>query len=75
MKNKSIKGISLALATISLASLIGCDGDTGGGESGRSGRDTSVNVASTLVDFSEYTDTRNADIYAWRGPTDLSDKQ
>lgn len=75
MKNKSIKGISLALASISLASLIGCDGDTGGGESGRSGRDTSVNVASTLVDFSEYTDTRNADIYAWRGPTDLSDKQ
>ena len=82
MKNKSIKGISLTLAAISLAGLVGCSGggeSNGGGSSGgtsaKSTRDTSVNVASTLVDFSEYSDTKVADIYAWRGPTDLSEKQ
>ena len=70
MKNKTIKGISLALAAASLAGLIGC-----GGKTDTVTRDTSVNAASSLVDYSEYRDTRTADIFAWRGPTDLSDEQ
>ena len=69
MNDKKIKGISLVLAAASLAGLIGC-----GGKSGLT-RDATVNVASSLVDYSVFRDTRTADIYAWRGPTDFSDEQ
>lgn len=69
MKNKRIKAMSLALAALSAVTLMGC-----GGKSGQT-RDTTVNVASSLVDYSLFKDTRTADIYAWRGPADFSDEQ
>lgn len=70
MKNKIIKTLSVALSVLLTAGFVGC-----GGDKQTITRDTSVNVASSLVDFSAFGDTRTADIYAWRGPTDLSDTQ
>lgn len=38
-------------------------------------RDMTVNIASNLVDFSKNADKNVMDIYAFRGPTDLSEEQ
>ena len=73
------KTLALTAAVIAAFGITGCGEDSpasGNKESGSAAkRNLTVNVSSSLVDFSEYKDTRTTDIYAWRGPADLSDEQ
>ena len=66
-------------AVIAAFGVTGCGEDSpasGNKESGSAAnRNLTVNVSSSLVDFSKYKDTKTTDIYAWRGPADLSDEQ
>lgn len=73
------KTLALTAAVIAAFGITGCGDDSpasGNKESGSAAkRNLTVNVSSSLVDFSEYKDTKTTDIYAWRGPADLSDEQ
>ena len=74
------KTLALTAAVIAAVSVTGCGEDSpASGDTKDSGstanRNLTVNVSSSLVDFSAYKDTKTTDIYAWRGPTDLSDEQ
>ena len=73
------KTLALTAAVIAVFGITGCGDDSpasGNKESGSAAkRNLTVNVSSSLVDFSKYKDTKTADIYAWRGPADLSDEQ
>ena len=74
------KTSALTAAVIAAISVTACGGDSSVGNSESSGssapnRNLTVNVSSSLVDFSKYKDTKTTDIYAWRGPTDFSDEQ
>ncbi len=78
--NKFLKRtLALTAAVIAAFGVTGCGEDSpasGGKESGSAAnRNLTVNVSSSLVDFSKYKDTKTTDIYAWRGPADLSDEQ
>lgn len=73
------KTLALTAAVIAAFGVTGCGEDSpssGDKESGSAAnRNLTVNVSSSLVDFSKYKDTKTTDIYAWRGPADLSDEQ
>ena len=73
------KTLALTAAVIAAFGVTGCGEDfpaSGDKESvSAANRNLTVNVSSSLVDFSKYKDTKTTDIYAWRGPTDLSDEQ
>ena len=73
------KTLALTAAVIAAFGVTGCGEDSpasGNKESGSAAnRNLTVNVSSSLVDFSKYKDTKTTDIYAWRGPADLSDEQ
>lgn len=73
------KTLALTAAVIAAFGVTGCGDDSpasGNKESGSAAkRNLTVNVSSSLVDFSKYKDTKTTDIYAWRGPADLSDEQ
>ena len=73
------KTLALTAAVIAAFGITGCGDDSpasGNKESGSAAkRNLTVNVSSSLVDFSKYKDTKTTDIYAWRGPADLSDEQ
>lgn len=73
------KTLALTAAVVAAFGITGCGDDSpasGNKESGSAAkRNLTVNVSSSLVDFSKYKDTRTTDIYAWRGPADLSDEQ
>lgn len=74
------KTSALTAAVIAAISVTACGGDSSVGNSESNGssapnRNLTVNVSSSLVDFSKYKDTKTTDIYAWRGPTDFSDEQ
>lgn len=74
------KTSALTAAIIAAISVTACGGDSSVGNSESNGssapnRNLTVNVSSSLVDFSKYKDTKTTDIYAWRGPTDFSDEQ
>lgn len=78
--NKFLKRtLALTAAVIAAFGVTGCGEDSpasGDKESGSAAkRNLTVNVSSSLVDFSKYKDTKTTDIYAWRGPADLSDEQ
>ena len=60
-----------ALFTLGAAGCFDKNTEDEGGDN----RNTQINVADSLVDYSVYRDTAKAKIYAWRGPTDLSDTQ
>ena len=74
------KTLALTAAVIAAFGVTGCGDDSpASGNTPESGsaanRNLTVNVSSSLVDFSKYKDTKTTDIYAWRGPADLSDEQ
>lgn len=73
------KALAITAAVIAAFGVTGCGEDSpasGNKESGSAAnRNLTVNVSSSLVDFSKYKDTKTTDIYAWRGPADLSDEQ
>ncbi len=73
------KTLALTAAVIVAFGVTGCEEDSpasGDKESGSAAkRNLTVNVSSSLVDFSKYKDTKTTNIYAWRGPADLSDEQ
>ena len=74
------KTLALTAAVIAAFGVTGCGEDSpASGNTPESGsaakRNLTVNVSSSLVDFSKYKDTKTTDIYAWRGPADLSDEQ
>lgn len=73
------KTLALTAAVIAAFGVTGCgeDSPTSGDKESVSAanRNLTVNVSSSLVDFSKYKDTKTTDIYAWRGPADLSDEQ
>ena len=73
------KTLALTAAVIVAFGVTGCGEDSpasGDKESvSAANRNLTVNVSSSLVDFSKYKDTKTTDIYAWRGPADLSDEQ
>ena len=73
------KTLALTAAVIAAFGVTGCGEDSpasGDKESvSAANRNLTVNVSSSLVDFSKYKDTKTTDIYAWRGPADLSDEQ
>ena len=73
------KTLALTAAVIAVFGVTGCGEDSpasGDKESvSAANRNLTVNVSSSLVDFSKYKDTKTTDIYAWRGPADLSDEQ
>lgn len=74
------KTLALTAAAIAAFGITGCGDDSpASGNTPESGsaakRNLTVNVSSSLVDFSKYKDTKTTDIYAWRGPADLSDEQ
>lgn len=74
------KTLALTAAVIAAFGITGCGDDSpASGNTPESGgaakRNLTVNVSSSLVDFSAYKDTKTTDIYAWRGPADLSDEQ
>lgn len=80
--NKLFKrALAGAAAVIVAMSVVGCGESNGSSnesskpqsESG-AGRNLTANVASSLIDFSVYRKTKTTDIYAWRGPTDLTDE-
>ena len=79
--NKFLKRtLALTAAVIAAFGITGCGEDSpASGNTPESGsaakRNLTVNVSSSLVDFSAYKDTKTTDIYAWRGPADLSDEQ
>ena len=79
--NKFLKRtLALTAAVIAAFGITGCEDDSpASGNTPESGsaakRNLTVNVSSSLVDFSKYKDTKTTDIYAWRGPADLSDEQ
>ena len=79
--NKFLKRtLALTAAVIAAFGVTGCGDDSpASGNTPESGsaanRNLTVNVSSSLVDFSKYKDTKTTDIYAWRGPADLSDEQ
>ena len=79
--NKFLKRtLALTAAVIAAFGITGCGDDSpASGNTPESGsaakRNLTVNVSSSLVDFSKYKDTKTTDIYAWRGPADLSDEQ
>lgn len=79
--NKFLKRtLALTAAVIAAFGITGCGEDSpASGNTPESGsaanRNLTVNVSSSLVDFSKYKDTKTTDIYAWRGPADLSDEQ
>lgn len=72
--------LAITAAAIAALSVTACGEDSpASGDAPESGntanRNLTVNVSSSLVDFSAYRNTKTTDIYAWRGPTDLSDEQ
>lgn len=74
------KTLALTAAVVAAFGITGCGDDSpASGNTPESGsaakRNLTVNVSSSLVDFSKYKDTKTTDIYAWRGPADLSDEQ
>ncbi len=73
------KTLALTAAVIAAFGVTGCGDDSpASGDKGSvsaANRNLTVNVSSSLVDFSKYKDTKTTDIYAWRGPADLSDEQ
>ena len=77
------KTLAIAAAAVAAITVVGCDGGVsssdGNHESKNSqavaNRNLTVNVSSSLVDFSQYKDTKTTDIYAWRGPADFTDEQ
>ena len=73
------KTLALTAAVIVAFGVTGCGEDSpasGDKESvSAANRNLTVNVSSSLVDFSKCKDTKTTDIYAWRGPADLSDEQ
>lgn len=80
MKGLIRKTLALTATAITIFSIAACNktgtGSSGNGsESGRASRNMTINVASSLVDYSKYRDTVSTDIYAWRGPTDLTDER
>lgn len=79
MNNFLKKTLALTAAVIVAFGVTGCGEDSPAsgnkGSGSAANRNLTVNVSSSLVDFSAYKDTKTTDIYAWRGPTDLSDEQ
>lgn len=73
------KTLALTAAVIVAFGVTGCGEDSpasGDKESvSAANRNLTVNVSSSLVDFSKYKDTKTTDICAWRGPADLTDEQ
>ncbi len=75
MNNFFKRAFALTAAAVAAMSVAGCGGGDSSGGGTSANRNLTVNVSSSLVDFSAYRETKKTDIYAWRGPTDLSDSQ
>lgn len=65
------KTTAIALVLVFSLMIVGCTTT----EKKTTNRNLTTNVKDSLVDFSTYRNSTTTDIYAWRGPTDLSDEQ
>lgn len=77
------KTLAIAAAAVAAITVVGCVGGVSSSDGNResknsqtvANRNLTVNVSSSLVDFSQYKDTKTTDIYVWRGPADFTDEQ